>query len=84
MQAISRRALGLLAMATPAWAQADYPSRPVRFIVPGPAGGAGDVLGRLVMERLGQTFGQSFLIENRAGAGTNIGMTVVARAAPDG
>ncbi len=84
MQAIPRRALGLLAMTTPAWAQADYPSRPVRFIVPGPAGGAGDVLGRLIMERLGQTFGQSFLIENRAGAGTNIGMTVVARAAPDG
>ena len=41
MQAIPRRAMGLLAMATPAWAQADYPSRPGRFIVPGPAGGAG-------------------------------------------
>lgn len=89
-QAIPRRAIvGPLALfATPALAQgvntADYPSRPVRFIVPGPAGGAGDVLGRLVMERLSQKFGQPFTVENRAGAGTNIGMTVVARAAPDG
>ena len=83
-QPIPRRALGASAVATPALAQADYPSRPVRFIVPGPAGGAGDVLGRLVMERLSQKFGQPFTVENRAGAGTNIGMTVVARAAPDG
>ena len=81
-QAITRRALALVA--TPVLAQADYPNRAVRFVVPGPAGGAGDVLGRLVMERLSQKFGQPFTVENRAGAGTNIGMTVVARAAPDG
>ncbi len=87
-QPIPRRALGALAaplaLATPAFAQADYPNRAVRFVVPGPAGGAGDVLGRLVMERLSQKFGQPFTVENRPGAGTNIGMTVVARAAPDG
>ena len=65
-------------------AQGDYPNRPVRFIVPGPAGGAGDVLGRLVMERYGTLFNQPFPIENRASAGTNIGMTVLARSAPDG
>ncbi len=83
-QPIPRRTLALLTLTTPALAQADYPSRAVRFVVPGPAGGAGDVLGRLVMERLSAKFGQPFTIENRAGAGTNIGMTVVARAAPDG
>ena len=81
-QAITRRALAWVAV--PALAQADYTNRAVRFVVPGPAGGAGDVLGRLVMERLSQKFGQPFTVENRAGAGTNIGMTVVARAAPDG
>ncbi len=81
---LPRRALLATPLAAPAFAQADYPSRPVRFVVPGPAGGAGDVLGRLVMERLSARFGQPFTVENRPGAGTNIGMTVVARAAPDG
>ncbi|WP_164868017.1 Bug family tripartite tricarboxylate transporter substrate binding protein [Rhodovarius crocodyli] len=79
-------AAGLLlaSLAGTARAQGDYPSRPVRFIVPGPAGGAGDVLGRIVMERYGALLGQSFPVENRAGAGTNIGMTALARSAPDG
>jgi tripartite-type tricarboxylate transporter receptor subunit TctC len=66
-------------------AQEAWPARaPIRFIVPGPAGGAGDVTARLVMERVAARIGQQILIENRPGAGTNIGMTVVARAAPDG
>ncbi|UPY38038.1 tripartite tricarboxylate transporter substrate binding protein [Sediminicoccus sp. KRV36] len=68
-----------------AQAQEAWPARgPIRFIVPGPAGGAGDVTGRLVMERVAARIGQQIVIENRPGAGTNIGMTAVARAAPDG
>ncbi len=65
-------------------AQGAWPDRPVRWINPGPAGGAGDVLSRLVGDRVSARIGQPVVIENRPGAGTNIGMTAVARAAPDG
>ncbi|WP_376098133.1 Bug family tripartite tricarboxylate transporter substrate binding protein [Roseomonas sp. CCTCC AB2023176] len=85
----TRRALLGAALVAPGLARAqggagDYPSRPIRFIVPGPAGGAGDVLSRLLGERLSHRLGQPIAVENRPGAGTNVGMTVVARAAPDG
>jgi tripartite-type tricarboxylate transporter receptor subunit TctC len=82
-----RAALGLAAamLARPALAQTgDYPNRPIRWINPGPAGGAGDVLSRLVADRMQARLGQPVVVDNRPGAGTNIGMTVVARAAPDG
>jgi tripartite-type tricarboxylate transporter receptor subunit TctC len=84
-----RRALllGLAAagLARPALAQAgDWPSRPIRWVNPGPAGGAGDVLSRLVADRLSAKLGQPVVVDNRPGAGTNIGMAIVARAAPDG
>jgi tripartite-type tricarboxylate transporter receptor subunit TctC len=62
----------------------DWPNRPIRWINPGPAGGAGDVLSRLVADRLGARLGQPVVVDNRPGAGTNIGMAAVARAAPDG
>ncbi|SFK82288.1 Bug family tripartite tricarboxylate transporter substrate binding protein [Falsiroseomonas stagni] len=65
-------------------AQADWPNRPIRWINPGPAGGAGDVLSRLVGDRMQARLGQPVVVDNRPGAGTNIGMTAVARAAPDG
>ncbi|MCQ4161227.1 tripartite tricarboxylate transporter substrate binding protein [Roseomonas sp. GC11] len=61
-----------------------WPSRPIRFVVPGPAGGAGDVLSRLLGEALSRRLGQQVIVENRPGAGTNIGMAAVARSAPDG
>ena len=61
-----------------------YPSRPVRLIVPYAAGGLGDVLGRLLAQRLSESLGQQFLVENRAGAAGTLGSAVVARAAPDG
>src|SRR4051794_28063163 len=61
-----------------------YPSRPVRWIVPYPAGGATDILARLVGHRLSERFGQQFIIENKAGAGNNIGTEAVVNSAPDG
>ncbi|HZI85110.1 MAG TPA: tripartite tricarboxylate transporter substrate binding protein [Casimicrobiaceae bacterium] len=65
-------------------AQAPYPDRPVRIIVPFPAGGPADALARIVGDRLSQSLGKAFVVENKAGAGGNIGMEQGARAAPDG
>ena len=88
MTRLRRRALllapPLLAVPAMARAQGAWPDRPVRWINPGPAGGAGDVLSRLVGDRLSARFGQPVVIDNRPGAGTNIGMTAVARSTPDG
>ena len=66
-----------------AWAQA-YPSRPVRVIVPFAAGGGVDVIARLMGQWLSERLGQPFVIENRPGAGGNIGTEAVVRAAADG
>src|SRR5215510_11972074 len=66
-----------------AWSQA-YPSRPVRLVVGFPAGGTNDIHARLMAEWLSKHFGRSFIVENRAGAGGNIGFESVVRAAPDG
>jgi tripartite-type tricarboxylate transporter receptor subunit TctC len=78
-------AVAAAGLARPAFAQTgDWPNRPIRWINPGPAGGAGDVLSRLVADRMQGRLGQPVVVDNRPGAGTNIGMTAVARAAPDG
>jgi hypothetical protein len=61
-----------------------YPSRPARIIVPYPAGAFADISARLVGQWLSEHFGQQFVIENRPGAGGNIGTEVAARAPPDG
>jgi tripartite-type tricarboxylate transporter receptor subunit TctC len=66
-----------------AWAQA-YPSRPVRIIVPNPPGGGTDIIARLMGQWLSERLGQQFIIENRPGAGTNIGTEVVVRSPSDG
>lgn len=77
-------ALGAAALA-PAMAQeAAFPSKPVTLVIPFPPGGATDVLGRIIGKKLGDKLGQSVVIDNRAGAGTVIGASSVARAAPDG
>jgi tripartite-type tricarboxylate transporter receptor subunit TctC len=62
----------------------DYPARPIRFIVGYPAGGSTDILARLVGQRLSERLGQQFVIENKPGAGNNIGTEAVTRADPDG
>jgi tripartite-type tricarboxylate transporter receptor subunit TctC len=66
-----------------AWAQT-YPTRPVRWIVPFPPGGSTDVLARVMGQWLSERLGQPFIIDNRPGAGTNIGTEAVVRAPPDG
>jgi tripartite-type tricarboxylate transporter receptor subunit TctC len=76
---------GALAIACCAVAQAQtWPSRPVRTINTFAPGGPSDVLGRIIGERLQQKLGQAFVIENRAGAGGNIGLDAALKAAPDG
>ena len=61
-----------------------YPAKSVRLIVPFPAGGGADIFGRLIAKRLGDGLGQTFIVDNRAGAAGIIGCELVARAAPDG
>jgi tripartite-type tricarboxylate transporter receptor subunit TctC len=70
--------------ATPALAQAPYPTKPVRLVVPYPPGGGNDTLARIFGQKLTETFGQQIVVENRPGAGTTIGTTFAARATPDG
>lgn len=73
------------AFATRADAQAtEYPKRPVRFVVPYPPGGATDILARLIGQRLSERTGQQFIIENKPGAGNNVGTESVVNAEPDG
>ena len=82
---MKRFLMTLLAAGLPMLASAQaYPSKPVRLIVPFPAGGPADVLGRVVGEGLSKAWGQSVLVENKAGAAGTIGMEQAAKAAPDG
>ena len=82
------RALSVLtvfmATALPVHAQADWPSKPVRIVVPFAPGGTTDLTARIVAEQLSQSFKQTFVVENKAGAGGNLGAAEVAKAAPDG
>jgi tripartite-type tricarboxylate transporter receptor subunit TctC len=80
---IARSALALLFVFHAALADV-YPSKPVRLILPFPPGGGTDILGRLIGERLSAGLGQPVVIDNRGGAGGNVGAEAAARAAPDG
>ena len=79
-----RLALALLLVAGPAAAQETFPSHAVKLIVPFPAGGPTDVMGRILGDKLTAAWGQPVVIENRPGAGTVVGTNLVAKAKPDG
>ncbi|MET0876952.1 MAG: tripartite tricarboxylate transporter substrate binding protein, partial [Tardiphaga sp.] len=89
-----RAAIGLIALGFSAFistagfsgsaAALDYPTRPVRWVVGYPAGGATDILARLIGQRLSERTGQQFVIENKPGAGNNVGTESVVNAEPDG
>ncbi len=74
---------GMLCAAGVAWSQ-PYPSKPVRVIVPFPPGGANDIVARIVLAKLSEQMGQSFIIDNRSGAGGTTGSAIVAQSKPDG
>lgn len=77
-------AWALLVAATPLWAQTAWPARPVKIVVPFAPGGTTDILARAVAPELSKAFGQQFVVENRAGAGGNLGAEAVAKSAGDG
>ncbi|AVJ27853.1 Bug family tripartite tricarboxylate transporter substrate binding protein [Achromobacter spanius] len=77
-------AAATLSLAGAAAAQATYPDRPIRLIVPFPPGGTSDVVGRIFAEALAKQIGQPVVVENRGGAGGTVGSRAVASAAPDG
>jgi tripartite-type tricarboxylate transporter receptor subunit TctC len=75
----------MLPMATPAAAQAPtYPDKPIRIVVPFPVGGVADTFGREIGRKLTEAWGQPVVVDNRTGAGGNIGADIVAKSAPDG
>ena len=80
---LSLAAVLAVAAATAAQAQT-FPSKPFRFIVPFPAGGATDAAARAMQPQLEKIFGQTVVIDNRAGAGAVIGLDAIAKSAPDG
>src|SRR5450759_1164605 len=76
-------AVVLIDACTGVWAQA-YPTKPVRLIAPFPAGGSSDLLARILSQKLSESFRQQIVVDNRPGAGANLGTQIAARAAPDG
>lgn len=77
-------ASALSAIMAPAANAQDYPNKPIRLIVPFPAGGTTDIVGRLYADKIGKALGQTIVVENRGGAGGSIGSGAIAQAAPDG
>jgi tripartite-type tricarboxylate transporter receptor subunit TctC len=76
--------LALVAAAAAWGAEQRYPTKPIRLIVAYPAGGPSDIIGRTAAQRVGEQLGAAMVVENRAGAGGNVGFEYVAKAAPDG
>src|SRR5450756_2801440 len=76
--------LSLLFAATTANGASDYPNKPIRFVVPFPPGSTLDTVGRIMGQKLAERLGQPVVIDNRPGAGGNVGYEFVAKAKPDG
>jgi len=72
------------ALALPTWAQDKWPSKPITYIVPFPAGGTTDILGRLIGQKLGGVLGTTIVVDNKGGAGGSVGSEVASRAPADG
>jgi tripartite-type tricarboxylate transporter receptor subunit TctC len=85
---VARRVLLALAVCLAGWPVSgetqEYPNKPIRFVVPWPPGGGADIASRIVGQRVSELLGQPLVVDNRAGAGGNIGAEIGARAAPDG
>jgi tripartite-type tricarboxylate transporter receptor subunit TctC len=77
-------AAGLLFFGVPALAQSNYPNKPIRLVVPFPPGGGTDILARVIGQKLSESLGQAVVVDNKPGAGGNIGVDAVAKSQPDG
>jgi tripartite-type tricarboxylate transporter receptor subunit TctC len=86
LSSLTRCAVVLIAasLCSPAWAQQDYPTKPIKLVVGFGAGGAADIIARLLGQKMSEALGQPVVIENRPGAGSNIAFDFVAKAEPDG
>lgn len=84
LSTLIRRSMALLALAATAAAAQNFPTRPIEWVVPYPAGGGSDVVARSLTEAMGSALGQAIVINNKPGAATNIGADYVAHAKPDG
>ncbi len=84
VQTLLLSALVTVFIGSPVHSEEAYPNKPIKIVVPFPAGGATDILTRAILEKLSPRLGQAMVIENRPGGGANIGASAVAHAAPDG
>lgn len=84
MRILATIALGLLVIAAPATAQDKYPTKPIRLVVPFAVGGGTDIPARVLAAKMAEFLGQQIIIDNRPGAGGNLGTDLVAKAPPDG
>ena len=81
---IAALSLAIVAALTGAAHAQNYPSKPIRFVLPFPPGGGTDTLARIVGQKLGESLGQTVVMDNRPGAGANIGAEMGAHSVPDG